>query len=1126
MKKNDELLWSYRCCRKKLIIMRNALLILLIGTFQVLATGSYSQTTQLNLEMKGATVKQVLSKIEDESEFYFLYNSELVDVEKRVDISIKNKKLGDVLTQLFDSNEVDFLFKDRHVVITPKDESVTQQTSISGTVSDEDGEPLPGVTVVVKGTTSGTITNIDGNYTIANVPEDATLQFSFVGMLTQEVVVGSQSTINVTMIPDAIGIEEVVAIGYGTVKKSDLTGTVSSVKSEDLLLSSVSSVDQAIQGRISGVQITQASSEPGGGVSIRIRGSSSVNAGNEPLYVIDGVPIDNNTISSLGGEKVANNRNTRNPMNSLNPSDIESIEVLKDASASAIYGSRGANGVILITTKSGSKGPLKINYNGEFGFQQVANQLDVLSTDEYIQTMNALRADLGEDPEFSPSDISAIGAGVHWQDEIFRTAPMQNHNLSFSGGSEKTTFFVSLNYYNQDGVVINSGIEKYIGRVNLQHNLNDRLKFGVNFTTSLINDDVVSHGISSNENAGAINAAINMDPTMPIYDEDGSYSTSPNIQIDNPLALANGIDGNIETNRTLGNFFLEYQLLPGLNARVNLGSDRATARRDVYNSTITIAGGGAGGIANVRSESRSNYLFESTLNYNKAIEKHLFNFLAGYTYQKYQYSHFEGNIRNFPSDVTQTHNLGLGDTEQDELGSNKRDNTLLSYLGRVNYSFNNKYLLTASIRADGSSRFGEDSKYGYFPSFAFAWKLSEESFINDLNIFNTAKLRLSWGETGNQEIGNYNSLTTLSGDGNAVINDVLVTAVAPARLANPDLRWETTAQTNVGLDLSFVKGRISTSFDYFKKNTKDMLLHLPIPSTTGYSSVLQNIGSIKNTGFEAMTETRNLIGQFKWNTIVNFTTIKNEVVDLGGIPEITTGSLPLSSPISIIKPGIPLNSYYGYEVEGIFQQGDDIAGSAQPNAQPGYLRFNDFNNDGVIDSDDRVVLGNPFPDFIIGLNNTFAYKGLSLDIFFEGVYGADILNNNLVESLYPINFRRNKLAEPYLNRWTPENPTNEWPSHVNPNSYGGGAVNSRTILDASFLRLKTVKLAYDIPLNNFGVNVIQNAQISVTGQNLLTLTDYNGFDPDVNSSGKSNLKTDYNAYPSAKIILFGINVGF
>ncbi len=1001
------------------------------------------------------------------------------------------------------------------------------EKKVTGRVTSADTpEGLVGVNVTVKGTTSGTITDFDGSYSITVPSDEAILVFSFIGYVSQEVKVGDRTVVDVELSADIKALDEVVVVGYGTQTKRDLTGSVAKLDEKSFNQNVNASVDQMIQGKAAGVQVVQNSGEPGGGMSIDIRGVGSINAGSAPLYVVDGLPIENSVLIGGTGNQVAPTRSPRNPIGFLNPADIASIEILKDASASAIYGARGANGVILITTKSGSSGALKIDYNGHVGFNEVHNRLDLLNPQQYMQGINELiDAGVGSETE-RVTGIS--GDGTDWQDVIYRDrALLQKHNLSFSWGNSNTSYLVSVNNTREEGLVENTSFNRYGGRFNLNHST-ERFNFGVSATTSYIKDIFVPQGFDVNLRGGVVNASKLYDPTLAIYNEDGSYVTTEFMDIDNPLAIIRGnhMDGN--RYRYLGTVYMEYFLLPSLSAKVRAGGDVNNEDKSVYKDRTTIIGNSLGGVATAYQATQSNYLIEGTLNFNESFGNHTLNLLAGATTQKFITQSSSQQANNFTTDATGATNFGLADRSTLVNSSFKATNALLSYLGRVNYKYLDKYLLTASYRIDGSSRFGEGNRFGFFPSFSLGWLVDQENFFPLKNVFDLFKVRASWGQTGNQEIGNNRSLVTFASGNRTsyVLNDQFVTSLNPTRIANPDLKWETTEQIDIGIDFSLLEGRLSGSIDWYQKKTTDMLLNLPIPTSSGYTSKLVNIGSMNNSGFELAFTSYNVSRRdFSWNSDFNISTLRNEVQDLGGISQILTGGFSAAAGnISIITPGQPLQSFYGFDVVGIWQEGDDFS-SVTNNVQPGDFKFNDINNDGTIDSDDRVILGNSFPDFSWGFGNTFSYKGVSLYVFFTGVQGINMINGNLLEQYYPRSGTRiNRFAEPFLNRWTPSNPTNEYPSYVNVDQHSQG-VNSRTVVDASYIKLQTVRLSYQLPKSALK-EAFRSVELYLTGLNLLTFSDYDGFDPALNPNGSANFRIDWNGYPSARTFLFGVNVGF
>lgn len=1112
-------------------IMRNILILMLITVFQVYASDSYSQSTRLSLDLSNTTVENVLYAIEDQSEFYFLCNKKLVDLDRKVTVQMDNQNIDAVLSQVFNGTRVEYMIIDRQIVLSPADylssaKSMLQPRTVSGKVTDEFGEPLPGLTVTIKGTTRGTVTNPDGEYRIEVDEESAVLVFSYVGYLVEEVEVGSQTTINVTLEPDIIGIEEVIAIGYGTIRKSDATGSVSSVKVDEMKEGVTTTVDQMLLGKSAGVNVIQNSGEPGGGFSINIRGASSITAGNSPLYVIDGVPIDNSRpISSASVTGFSNNRSPRNPLSSINASDIASIEILKDASATAIYGSRGANGVILITTKGGQKEKMQVSYQGYFGIQNRAKKMDLLSAGDYQRILNEIIDEGGGDPTARVENIANGGRGTDWQDEVNNpNALVHDHQLSFSGGSSKTTYYVALNAMDQEGVMKNTAFSRYGARINLKSELSDKLIIGMNTSGSYNQDRYIGYGFGINEWAGPLYAAYNFDPTLPVTDDLGDYMISPFLTVDNPVALSEGMESRSSTNRILASAYGEYHFTPGLFAKINVGTDFVNESRKSFVSSLTKEGRNNGGIAANENAEKSNYLIEGTIHYKKTFNVHSIDAFVGTTYQRFVTTSMTNVASGFPNESLGADNLGIGDQSTFEISNYVTGNRLASYIGRANYSLNDKYLATATLRADGSSRFGANNKFGFFPSAALAWKISNEAFLENNDVISLLKLRVSWGKTGNQEIGNYPSLSTFSQAGIAIWGGSPMTGTQPSRIPNPDLKWETTEQLNIGLDFGIINNRVSGGLDYFQKKTTDMLLNLPIPQSTGFNSILSNVGRIDNKGFELLLNTVNVSrNNFSWRTDIVFTAMKNEVINIGNIPEIIIGAgYTHVTQVAIIKPGLPLNSYYGWEIDGIWQEGDDY-GQFTEDYQPGDLKYVDQNGDGVINDEDRVVLGNSFPDFQWSMGNSFSYKGFELFVFIEGVEGVDMLNGNVIDNYFPINFRRNKLAELYMNRWTPDNPTNEYPSFVYPLKFGRRVANSKTILDASYVRLRTLRLSYELPKV---FRSIQSVRLYVTGENLYTMTDYIGLDPAVNPNNNPNFRIDFNAYPSARTWIFGINIDF
>lgn len=987
----------------------------------------------------------------------------------------------------------------------------------------EDNESLPGATVIEKGSTNGTITDADGNYTL-NVQPGATLVFNFLGYVPEEVPIGDQTVIDIVLVQDIRQLQEVVVVGYGTVRKSDLTGSVASIKPDDMTAGGANlSVEQMIQGRVPGVNIQSKSGEPGGAISVQIRGASSITAGNQPLYVIDGIPFNLNSQITGSGSGFVGNQNPRNPLNTINPNDIASIEILKDASATAIYGSRGSNGVVMITTKNGKSGGLSVNYGYAYSLQEISNTYELLDARQYQSILN----DLIEEGALGTRVEDFQGDGINWPELLYRDGTINEHNLSISGGNGNTDYYVSLSAFDQQGVLINSGLERYNLRLNLNTKLDEKFKLGLNLNSSFIKDDFISNGTGVNENSGALYAAIYYDPTLTRVRDPftGRFVLSDNQVIDNPLALANHERADQRTYRTFGSISAEYFVMPSLTAKLKIGGDVSSARRDVWVGPETLDGVATGGIGTILNRTSTYHIGEFTLNYNQNFGDHDVNAVAGVTYEEFNNftNSAEGSGFLYP-DLT-TDALGSGADSLEFVGSGRSQSKLNSLLGRVNYIYKNKYLLTLSGRVDGSSRFGPNNKIAFFPSAAVAWKLHEEAFLQGISPVSELKLRASYGAIGNQALPNNRFLTSFSPGDGAVFDNTIFGSIEPTRFANPDLKWESAVQMDIGIDFGLFDSRVQGTIDYYQRNTEDLLLDVPQPTSTGFALRTENLGKMENRGIELGLSGYVIDGKdLKWEVAANFTTLNNEVTDLGGVDAFFRGNLNFVRGATIVDEGLPLFSYFGYQVDGVWQTDDDFS-VTKTNAQPGDWKYRDVNGDSVINSDDRVVLGDSFHDFTWGLTNTLSYKGLSLSVFIEAAHGAELLNQNLVNTFYPITFRNNRLAEPYLNRWTEDNPTNEYSSFVRPGIGEGFQVNSRTVEDASYVRLQSIRLAYSLPLEKLGIDFFRSFDVYVIGQNLATWTDYSGVDPAANSFGNNNIPMDFNAYPFARTYTLGVNVG-
>ena len=987
--------------------------------------------------------------------------------------------------------------------------------NVKGHITDTNGEPLIGVSILVKNTSNGTVSDLDGNFALSVNPGDV-LRITYVGYASQEVPAVSGRLMRIALKEDTEVLDEVVVVGYGTQKKQDITGSVVSVGEGKFTEGVNTNAFQMINGKAAGVNVSQTSSAPGASTKIQIRGAGSINSSNAALVVVDGLPgVD---------------------PSSINPSDIKSIEVLKDASAAAIYGTRAANGVVLITTKSGREGETTVRFGAEVGFQSVAKQIDMLNGREYMETLNALHLASGNsDPIYSEAEIAAVGNGTNWQDEIFRKgAPVQTYQLAVSGGGKKSDYYFGLNYFDQQGVVKTSNLKKYNVRANMNFSPKSFLRFKANMNfTRKDGNSIYENMQGANENAGPINSALQFDPTLPvgIDPSTGRYYQNSYIALDNPLALLYGVSSEEHRNNAYGTFTTEIEPLKDLVATIRLGATIDSYSTQTYRGRDTMNGLATGGTAEKKSGESTQWLAEFLVSYKKNFnDKHHLTVLAGATFEQFMSEYLSGTAKGFLSDITGANNMHSGDNlNGDDVYSYKERNRLNGFLGRINYDYKNRYLLTASFRYDGTSRFSDDHKYAFFPSVALAWRISEEPFMKRFDKVSDLKLRVGYGQLGNQGISNYQTIQTLTAGGSAVFGNSLSQGVVEARLPNAGLKWETTAETNIGFDFGFFNNRITGTLDFYVRDTKDQLFDKPLPSVIGFSSVKVNAGKVRNSGMDLTLNTVNIDKKnWGWESSLNLSLLKNEVKELPDfMPELITGSIgSFVSGYEITRVGDPIYSFYGYEVEGIFQKNDDIAGSAQPNANPGDLKFKDQNGDHVISSDDRVILGKPFPSTTFGFTNTLRYKHLTLSVFLQGSFGISTLDANVLEALYPTNEYRNRIAKYYLNRWTEDNPSNKYPSGVNPSNYGGQySINSLTVCDASFLRIKNIQLTYDVPIKKN--KVIQALQVYGAIDNVATFTSYDGFDPDASAQGSESVsKVNYNSYPLARTMRVGVNVTF
>ncbi|QNL51912.1 TonB-dependent receptor [Olivibacter sp. SDN3] len=1100
-------------------IMKLVAFIILIVSLH-LSAETRSQTISLNV--KNASIAKVFESIEAQTDFTVVFNDRFLDPNTRVSIQLNKVGLTRALEAVLAPISLTYnIWENTIVIITPplkKDKksefSLLQERVIRGRVTDENGEPLEGVSVKVGEGTQVAPTNVQGHFSLTIPGNAKTLVFHMIGYEELSVSLGSDNEVNVSLTLQSNQLEEVV-VGYGSQQRRDITGSISSIPESDLKNLVLTSPDQALQGRAAGVQMTQSSSAPGGNASVRIRGGNSLSAGNEPLYVIDGFPIynDNNQYST----GALNNGQPANVLASINPSDIESMEILKDASATAIYGSRGANGVVIITTKRGKAGKSDVNFESYYGLQSIRRKIPLLGASDFAVLANEQAIRLNR-PEPYP-DPQSFGEGTDWQSEGFQTAPVQNYQLAFNGGDEQTRYAVSGNYFGQEGIVRGSDLQRGSLRVNLDRKVSKKLNIGTSFNASRTTNHQITSDTdpASNITIGSVTALLTTPPTEPVYDQEGNYnrffSNDGNFVV-NPIARLDMLTNSVKTNRILGNLFGEYEIAEGLTARVSLGADQISLKEDFY-YPASIQDEGVDAIARQGFINSFSWLNENTLTYRRRFDKHAFTGLLGFTRQAFSRESAQTGAQRFVNDILENHSLNSGAFPLPP-SSGKDEWALESYIARVNYDYEGRFLATLTGRIDGSSRFGADNKYSFFPSGSVAWRLSQERFMAPVRFVDDLKLRVSYGVTGNQEIPQYQSLAAL-GNNNYPVGGAITSGLAPNRVANPNLRWESTAQFDVGLDLALFDERVQITTDFYHKKTVDLLLDVAIPGSSGFTSALQNAGSMLNKGVEFSLNTVNIDRALRWETSFNITFNRNKVLDLGGDFERPAGQASPGRQIpysGILRVGEPVGIFYGYLTDGLFQSQEEIDASPQPNVELGDRRYKDVNQDGVLDGNDRVILGYAQPDFFYGFTNNISYGGLDLSVFFQGVQGNSILNLNL-------NAETNINVPDALNRWTPTNTDTDIPR-----SALGSRITNKQVEDGSFLRLRNVTLGYNLPQRMIS-RYLRSLRIYVSGQNLLTFTSYTGFDPEVNAFGQANLSigVDRGSYPMAKTFMFGLNIG-
>ena len=1075
-----------------------------------------AQEPKLSISLNKVTIKQFFNEIQRKTDYTFSYREGILNNNKDVSISVHNKNLSEILKSVLDSKGLSFSIQAKSIVITQQLQTSTQSFTLKGKVTNSEGEPLIGVTVLAKNSKNGTATDFDGNFSIRINDKNTSLQFTYVGYKQENVQIKDHKFITVIMEEDSHMLNEVVAVGYGVMRKSDLTGSVVRVGSKDISNIPTVRLDQALTGKASGVHITNTSGEPGAGTNILIRGGNSISASNEPLYVIDGF---------IGA----------GDLNLIDPNDIESVEILKDAAATSIYGARGANGVVIVTTKRGTEGRNNVTVNTYIGVQHIAKRLEMMNAREYAEMLNQQDVSVNQEP--SIENPSIYGKGTDWQDEILRMALMQNYQIAASGGNKDSRYYLSISMFDQEGVIKNSGIRRYQTRLNLDRKIGKNINIGANFQFSYSQrkPNLVSLGGFDYQSS-----ALATPPTMGIYNEYGSYAAdSPSRvvsnKIDNVVAQLNERKKQEKAASVYAGIFADWEAIKGLKFKTFLGLNASNNKTSEYkpSSLPTMIQNKVKGEAWINQGDSYSILWENTVNYMKEIAKgHHLTVLGGYTLQTSRSEGLSLYGKNFTNDLLDWNNLSDAETKTRLIGSSASEWAIISYLGRINYSVLDRYLVTVTGRYDGSSRLGKDNRFAFFPSVAVAWRLSEEKFMKRFSKLDNLKIRASYGLSGNQDIALYQTLPLMKQQ-NVILTDIPQVGYIPDRLGNDKLKWETTAQFDFGIEASFFKSRLNIEFDTYTKRTRDLLLDVEFPYTSGFKNGFMNVGKISNRGVELMIRSTNIVTKdFSWTTEFNIARNKNKVVALGPDKDFEYTFRPGlgTHPYSWLKVGQPVGAFYGYIMDGIYRTREQIEAGNEPNASLGQKIYRDINGDGVITIEDQTTIGDPNPDFFGGLNNTFTYKNFTLNVFLQGTYGNDILSGGdflyaTVDPRFVNQYKRVK------NFWSLDNPNAEYPKLYSNDEY---QPSTYMIHNGSHLKIKSVSLYYNLPVKKWKRNkVISEFQCYITGTNLFTFTSYKGYDPEVNTGTEGGYKVysanvlrgmDFTAYPSARTFTFGIKL--
>lgn len=1099
-----------------------ALPFLLMATLQVNASAFGQEVT---LQRKNVKLDYVLRELQKQSGYNILFDQRIIPAAARVNVNYKDAELNQVLIELLAPYGIHFRQTGKNIVLNQKPTPTAippsrtqQQQSISGIVRDTDGAPIAGVTIRINNMSDGVMTDEDGKFSILASPQDR-LTFSFIGKEAVSVTVGDRQELNIVLRDQSVVMDDLVVVAYGTQKKTNLTGSVVSVGSEEIEKTTLQDPISILQGRAPGVQITSNSGAPGAEMTIRVRGNSSLNAGNNPLIVVDGVPIESNSLSSLNGTENFG----LNPMADINPSDIESIEILKDAASTAIYGSRAANGVVLITTKRGAEGKALITANFMTGVSAITRYLDVLNATQYraavLDSYNNMQNP--EEPFWTILDsINPSNNGdIDWQRELLRRAGQYKVDLAVRGGNDRVQYSWSNSFLDQDGIIISNNYKRITSRINVDFKVTDKLKIGQSLAYTNATNNRINAGGSSN--LSVIRELLVRPPVMSMYFPDGSLN-GYQLGRRNPVGIAMHATHYNKSHRLIGSEYLEYEILKGLSFRSNLHFDFITMKEEEFMPSILDYREGYNTGA-VRSTNNITWANENILRYTRTFgNTHNLSALVGFSLQDWRFERTGLDGMFFPSDDIRTLNAASVISNQDV--NTVGESAMLSYFGRATYDYQGKYLAEVNLRTDGSSRFGKDKRFGFFPSASVGWRFSDEGFFEGVkNFMNDGKLRFSVGSTGNHAIGNYTS----RGEFLVGVNYLGYSGAAPSVMPNAGLTWETTVQYNGGLDLSFWRNRVMFSADYYVKNTSNLLYSVPIPSTTGFNSITQNIGNIQNKGVEFLLSTKNLTGAFSWSTSFNISANRNQITALP--KELLTNGYIQNGAYHILKVGQPIGIFYGWRFDGVYARDEDNVngvthGALGPLFTGGDPIWHDLNEDNVINEDDRQIIGNAEPTFFGGFSNDFSYKNFTLNVLLQYSYGNDIYSE--INHQRNAIVRYNNLSRAALNRWRNQGDITDYPKPVRDDpKQTDSRIQSRWVEDGSYIKLKNVNLRYRFYPSWIKRIGMRSLDAFVTGTNLITWTKYTGFDPDVNSYGGLRVGVDEGSYPQSRSFVFGINIG-